>query len=236
MSIIKTLFVFLLLSLSSHAALALPSVTDVETKIAKGEYSEAKTMLEEVLEKQPDSIVATRYMLEVINIEYAGSLVPSVEYKLYENRLQSLQKAKAERERMVAEAAAAKKRAEVTKILVNMLLIFSVCGLFVFGALTLPRKYKAYRKQKELKEEQIQGLENWKRRVTSDLIDLNSTITSIPDSRKVALKKSQLELLEDLRADNLDALECLRNNDFNQSSIDRHLINAHEFLNRSGLV
>lgn len=233
---IKQIAMFLLLSLSSLAALALPSVTDVETKIAKGEYSEAKGMLEKVLKEHPDSIVATRYMLEVINIEYAGSLKPSIEYKLYENHLAVIQKAKAERERKIAEEKRAKERAETTKILMNILLIFSVCGLFIFGALVLPRKYKAYRKQKELKEEQIQGLENWKRRVTSDLIDLNSTITEIPDSRKIALKKSQLELLEDLRVDNLDALECLRNDDFNQSSIDRHLINAHDFLNRNGLV
>ena len=69
MNNLKSLFVFLLLSLSSLAALAMPSVADVETTIASGDYAKAKMQINEVLKANPNSYVANRYMLEIIRIE-----------------------------------------------------------------------------------------------------------------------------------------------------------------------
>ena len=74
-----------------------PSVLVVEKTIASGDYTKAKTQLEEVLKVNPDSIVATKYMLEIVRIENARDNQPSVEYKLYEDRLAKLEQAKAER-------------------------------------------------------------------------------------------------------------------------------------------
>lgn len=48
---------------------AVPSVVEVEKTIASGDYTKAKAQLEEVLKANPDSIVAAKYLLEIVRIE-----------------------------------------------------------------------------------------------------------------------------------------------------------------------
>lgn len=232
----KHLVMFLLLSLSSFAALAVPSVRDVETKIANGEYSEAKTLLKQVLKEQPDSYVANRYMLEILNLEYARTLKPSVEYKLYEDELARIVNKKAERERLVAEAQAAESRAKVTRILFSMLGVVLFAGFIFFIFTVIFPRVIAYRNEKEAARLEAIRLKKWKADTLPDLIDLNSIMSNLSQEAIAALRPHQRELLEGLRLDNLDAMTCLQNDDYNEELIDRHLINAYEFLTRHKLV
>ena len=232
----KHLVMFLLLSLSSFAALAVPSVRDVETKIANGEYSEAKSLLKQVLKEQPDSYVANRYMLEILNLEYARTLKPSVEYKLYEDELARIANKKAERERLVAEAQAAESRAKVTRILFSMLGVVLFAGFIFFTLTVIFPRVSAYRNEKEAARLEAIRLKKWKADTLPDLIDLNSIMSNLSHEAIAALRPHQRELLEGLRLDNLDAMTCLQNDDYNEELIDRHLINAYEFLTRYKLV
>ena len=83
MNNLKSLFVFLLLSLSSLAALAMPSVADVETTIASGDYAKAKAQLNEVLKANPQATV-------VIMMNATGLTRRGVEYQL--KKLKTVQK------------------------------------------------------------------------------------------------------------------------------------------------
>ena len=110
---IKQFILFILLSLGSvTTAFAIPTVSEIESTIASGDYKEAKSKLKEVLKVHPDSVVANKYMLEIIKIEYAGSLQPSVEFKIYEDKLKQIEVKKQEKLLKEQEALAEKKRAE----------------------------------------------------------------------------------------------------------------------------
>ena len=63
---IKHFILFILLSLGSvTTAFAIPTVSEIESTIASGDYKEAKSKLNEVLKVHPDSVVANKYMLEI---------------------------------------------------------------------------------------------------------------------------------------------------------------------------
>ena len=239
MNNLKSLFVFLLLSLSSLAALAMPSVADVETTIASGDYAKAKMQINEVLKANPNSYVANRYMLEIIRIENARDNQPSVGYKIYEDKLKQIEKAKADRlvaerkakeEKEAAERKAAFKHGVWTFFkVIFWALVFVGIGFIIVIFM---------RKQRIKKERQreLDALEEWKGDVRPDLIDFNAIFKRVlGDLSSYNLSPFAVQLLRDLDLDNLDYINDLDINKFDTNVIEQHIRNAKDFLEEHGL-
>lgn len=239
MNNLKSLFVFLLLSLSSLAALAMPSVADVETTIASGDYAKAKMQINEVLKANPNSYVANRYMLEIIRIENARDNQPSVGYKIYEDKLKQIEKAKADRrvaerkakeEKEAAERKAAFKRGVWAFFkVIFWALVFVGIGFIIVIFM---------RKQRIKKERQreLDALEEWKGDVRPDLIDFNAIFKRVlGDLSSYNLSPFAVQLLRDLDLDNLDYINDLDINKFDTNVIERHIGNAKDFIEEHGL-
>lgn len=236
MNYIKNVFVFLLFSLSSLAALAMPSVVDVETTIASGDYTKAKVQLAEVLKAHPDSYVANRYMLEIIKIENTRDNVASVGYKIYEDKLAKIEADKVARLEKIRKAEAAKRAEERNKAFINFmfrLLIVLIVGALLVGIYFGIRTLQSKRKAIQAERDRELAMQKWKGETMPDLIDLNNLLKRAMDDPKID-GTSTLILLKDLHADNLDAIGCLDNDDFNQDAIKRHVQNAFDFLERHG--
>ena len=239
MNNLKSLFVFLLLSLSSLAALAMPSVADVETTIASGDYAKAKTQLNEVLKANPNSYVANRYMLEIIRIENARDNQPSVGYKIYEDKLKQIEKAKAERlaeeRKAKEEKAAAERKAAFNRFVWSFLkacfwlVIFAGVGFLIT---IFVRKQRA----KKERERELAAIEEWKGDVRPDLIDFNAIFKRVlGDLSSYNLSPFAVQLLRDLDLDNLDYINDLDINKFDTNVIERHIRNAKDFIEEHGL-
>jgi len=239
MNNLKSLFVFLLLSLSSLAALAMPSVADVETTIASGDYAKAKMQINEVLKANPNSYVANRYMVEIIRIENARDNQPSVGYKIYEDKLKQIEKAKADRlvaerkakeEKEAAERKAAFKRGVWAFFkVIFWALVFVGIGFIIVIFM---------RKQRIKKERQreLDALEEWKGDVRPDLIDFNAIFKRVlGDLSSYNLSPFAVQLLRDLDLDNLDYINDLDINKFDTNVIERHIGNAKDFIEEHGL-
>ena len=239
MNNLKSLFVFLLLSLSSLAALAMPSVADVETTIASGDYAKAKMQINEVLKANPNSYVANRYMLEIIRIENTRDNQPSVGYKIYEDKLKQIEKAKADRlvaerkakeEKEAAERKAAFKRGVWAFFkVIFWALVFVGIGFIIVIFM---------RKQRIKKERQrkLDALEEWKGDVRPDLIDFNAIFKRVlGDLSSYNLSPFAVQLLRDLDLDNLDYINDLDINKFDTNVIERHIGNAKDFIEEHGL-
>lgn len=239
MNNLKSLFVFLLLSLSSLAALAMPSVADVETTIASGDYAKAKMQINEVLKANPNSYVANRYMLEIIRIENARDNQPSVGYKIYEDKLKQIEKAKADR--LVAERKAKEEKEAVERKaafkrgvwaffkVIFWALVFVGIGFIIVIFM---------RKQRIKKERQreLDALEEWKGDVRPDLIDFNAIFKRVlGDLSSYNLSPFAVQLLRDLDLDNLDYINDLDINKFDTNVIERHIGNAKDFIEEHGL-
>lgn len=207
----------------AHAAP--PSVVDVEKTIASGDYTKAKSQLEEVLKVNPDSIVAAKYMLEIVRIENARDNQPSVEYKLYEDRVTKLEKEKAER------IALAKKiqdeKDHKARMAIMWKVIFSAIFIFAFGFGMYFLVTRLQHRAEIRRREQIR--EDWCVSVENDLIDLGSIIER---ARSRTYTNSRvMEALDALDADNTDALETVKaRGDINQEDVQRHMYNARTFL------
>lgn len=221
----------------STFALAVPTVAQVETSISKGDYPTAKKQLEEVLAKQPDSLVANQYMMEIIKIEYAKSQVPSVEYKLYENRIATI-KANIDKEKArIAKVAQDKRDAEYregmksfwTKIL-WVFIIAVPLGILYLGI----REILQRRKDEKERQLQLQRVETWKSDTRAALLDLNRFITTKQEDNDDWC--SRWPKLTYLQADTIAYLEDLRNNDYNGDDIDRHFENAENYFSEVGLT
>ncbi len=239
MNNLKSLFVFLLLSLSSLAALAMPSVADVETTIASGDYAKTKTQLNEVLKANPNSYVANRYMLEIIRIENARDNQPSVGYKIYEDKLKQIEKAKAERlaeeRKAKEEKAAAERKAAFNRFVWSFLkacfwlVIFAGVGFLIT---IFVRKQRA----KKERERELAAIEEWKGDVRPDLIDFNAIFKRVlGDLSSYNLSPFAVQLLRDLDLDNLDYINDLDINKFDTNVIERHIRNAKDFIEKHGL-
>ena len=239
MNNLKSLFVFLLLSLSSLAALAMPSVADVETTIASGDYAKAKTQINEVLKANPNSYVANRYMLEIIRIENARDNQPSVGYKMYEDKLKQIDKAKADRlvaerkakeEKAAAERQAAFKRGVWTFFkVIFWALVFAGLGALI---VIFMRKQRA----KKERQRELEALEEWKGDVRPDLIDFNAIFKRVLGNlNDYRLSTYAVQLLRDLDLDNVDYINDLDINKFDTDVIERHIRNAKDFIEEHGL-
>jgi hypothetical protein len=232
---IKQLSLFIILSLCSLAALAVPSVTDVESTINSGDYAKAKTQLQEVLKVHPDSIVANRYMLEVIKIEYAGSLQPSVEYKVYENKVNQLEKEK--------NARIAAKKAEEERLAHEAFMkrfwsfmIWGLClvlaGGLILGAIVLVHKQI---EKKRLAKEEIK----WRDQAYSKFVELNAIFDRLLEDEDECRRKYSsggVFNLKNLREDNKEAMEAVQNGDYQKDMINRHFENAYKYLDVKGMT
>ena len=168
---IKHFILFILLSLGSvTTAFAIPTVSEIESTIGSGDYKEARSKLNEVLKVHPDSVVANKYMLEIIKIEYAGSLQPSVEFKIYEDKLKQIEVKKQQKILQEQEVLVAKKRAEFkakVKSFFNFILILCIFAVvFYFLYLVFIKHYnKIVENMKHAK---------WKAKVVSETNHFNT--------------------------------------------------------------
>ena len=223
MKIMYALLAFAMLFIGTAYATP-PTVTEVEKTIAAGDYTKAKSQLEEVLKTNPDSIVAAKYMLEIVRIENARDNQPSVEYKLYEDRVAKLEKAKVERLAAEKKAKEEKERAErnatLTKWFISLVLgvILALVGWLGFNY------YKAMqvRKRKEAAEQE------WCAQMENSMIDLGNLLDS-------AMMRSEnnprvMSALKALTADNFDALQSVKDRDYNREAVTGHVRNALQYL------
>ena len=207
----------------AHAAP--PSVLEVEKTIASGDYTKAKSQLEEVLKVNPDSIVATKYMLEIVRIENARDNQPSVEYKLYEDRLAKLEQAKAER---IALAKKIQDEKEYKARMVTMWkVIFSAIFIFAFGFGMYFLVTRLQHRAEIRRQEQI--YEDWCVATENDLVDLGAIIERARNRTYANSRVS--EALAALDEDNADALGTIKARGvINQEDIRRHIYNARTYL------
>lgn len=207
----------------AHAAP--PSVLEVEKTIASGDYTKAKSQLEEVLKVNPDSIVAAKYMLEIVKIENARDNQPSVEYKLYKDRLTSLEQAKADRIALAKKIQDEKDRKARTATMWKV--IFSALFIFAFGFGMYFLVTRLQHRAEIRRREQIR--EDWCVSVENDLIDLGAILDR---ARSRSYTNSQvMESLDALDEDNTDALATVKARGvINQEDIQRHMYNARTFL------
>lgn len=239
MNNLKSLFVFLLLSLSSLAALAMPSVADVETTIASGDYAKAKMQINEVLKANPNSYVANRYMLEIIRIENARDNQPSVGYKIYEDKLKQIEKAKADRlvaERKAKEEKEAAERKAAFKHGVWAFFKVIFWALVFVGIGFIIVIFMRKQRIKKERQRELDALEEWKGDVRPDLIDFNAIFKRVlGDLSSYNLSPFAVQLLRDLDLDNLDYINDLDINKFDTNVIERHIGNAKDFIEEHGL-
>ena len=214
------LVALLIISLFSSFAYAstIPSVTQVESSIASGDYKESRELLKEVLKVNPDSYVANRYMFEIVKIENARDNTPSVEYKLYEDRIKKI--AQQTEERKIAE-----KKAKIHKFIKTVL--YSFLLLIIIGALS----YFGYFKYKEylIRQKENKKLKQWCSKTTADLLDIQNSLVNAKSTSFTEHKKS---LLNDLIADNEDAMQQVLLSDVNTFAIEKHINNAKNFLEK----
>ena len=214
------LVALLIISLFSSFAYAstVPSVAQVESSIASGDYKESRELLKEVLKVNPDSYVANRYMFEIVKIENGRDNTPSVEYKLYEDRIKKI-------EQQTEERRIAEKKAKIHKfiktVLYSFLLLIIIGALSYFGYF----KYKKYLvRQKENKK-----LKQWCSETTADLLDIQN---SLVNTKSISFTEHKKSLLNDLIADNEDAMQQVLLSDVNTFAIEKHIYNAKNFLRK----
>ena len=228
----KPYLILLILCLFTGVAYATPSVTEVENTIASGNYVLAKKQLHEVLQRHPDSIVATKYLLEVLKIEYAETLVPSVEYKLYEQRLISLTRASIQRK---ADAEAAKQKAldDASKARFYRIVkwifyvICAIAGVFLTALII-----RTQAKRRAIANREKARKQAWLSEARASLIDIHNALNEIDGEAFNKLYSSSEWLIQKrlgLMATNLRMMELIRTDNYRESDVDSHLYEAYEF-------
>lgn len=223
MKILHILFLAIV-TLFTSIAYAAPTVAQVEDLIAKGDYPKAREQLAEVLKVNPDSYIANRYMFEIVKIENARDNVSSAQYKLYEDRIAKIEKAKADRLAAVKKAEEEKRSAERWTIFRNiMLTIFISIGFGIVGYLG----YGRHTRLKQIVAEQKRK-EKWTDTVTADMLDIGNLLDSA--LIRTTYNSRMMGALSDLKADNLDAMNQVQLGDVNESAINQHIRNAKQYL------
>lgn len=229
---IKNIILFILLSISSITAYAIPTVTDIEYTINNGDYSKAKEQLKEVLKVHPNSVVANKYMLEIIKIEYAGSLKPSVEFKIYENNLKQIELHKQLKIQAEKEALRLKQREESFARFKTFMYYLFITSILILLSFVL---YKFINIKLKENQEQKKKTE-WLNKVNNDTTRLNEILSKyISNSELLKDKSHLLSSLDDLYKDNLDVIQAINDNDYSVQLIDNHLRNSWSFLDRYGI-
>lgn len=228
----------MLLGSTIACASNVPSVSQIESTIASGNYAEARKQLGEVLKENPDSYVANRYMFEIVKIENGRDNTPSVDYKIYEDRLLQIEKATAERkakEALAIQEAKDKERREAFKSFMFKFLIFAIlAGLIGFGIYTYREKDKAKKEEQErlrLLQEKEDQFNSWKNKANEDLVDLSYALERA--AVKPASSKMNEELVGDYTLDNIDIIERIKERNVNQSKVNSHIRECKQFLNEN---
>lgn len=229
---IKNIILFILLSISSITAYAIPTVTDIEYTINNGDYSKAKEQLKEVLKVHPNSVVANKYMLEIIKIEYAGSLKPSVEFKIYENNLKQIELHKQLKIQAEKEALRLKQREESFARFQTFMYYLFITFILILLSFVLYKFINIKLKENQEQKKKIK----WLNKVNNDTTKLNEILSKyISNSELLKDKSDLLSFLEDLYKDNLDVIQAINDNDYSVQLIDNHLRNSWSFLDRYGI-
>lgn len=223
------LFAFLLLSLCSLTALAVPTVQEVEGEIAAGQYDTAKGLIKQVLKDNPDSIVAHKYMLQILDLEYAKTLKPSVEYKLYENNIVAINAKIAKAKQVAYDKKISEERTALLKWFLIIVFIIAI-GLLVWFII-IPR-IKVMQEAKRLEVEK----RDWESRAWADVLDIGILINNMYTKNETSpFMPYVLNLLQLLTEDNEDVMGCLERNDYNRNLVDRHIKDANTFFKTHGI-
>lgn len=205
-----------------------PTVSQVESSIASGNYTEARKQLGEVLRTNPDSYVANRYMFEIVKIENGRDNVYTVEYKLYEDRVNKITEQIKQRKLDEAKAIKdAKKEALKRTTLYSLFWIIFVLALSFLTFLGYG-KYKIYQYNKEEKKK----FEIWSSKATADMLDIEVGLNKVSVAN---LNSSSAHLIAPLMEDNTDALIQVLKSDVNKKAIEKHIGNAKQFLRKHGI-
>ena len=228
----------MLLGSTIACASNVPSVSQIESTIASGDYTEARKQLGEVLKENPDSYVANRYMFEIVKIENGRDDTPSVDYKIYEDRLTQITKATekrlAEEARKVQEAKDAERRKAFHSMLINFLIFAALGGIGFFIFIKIKEKSdikKAEQKRLDLKQQADAQFIKWKDGVNIDLIDIANALERA--AIKPASSKMNEELVGDYNLDNIDIIERIKDRDVNQAKVNAHIRECKQFLNEN---
>lgn len=228
----------MLLGSTFACASNIPSVAQVESTIASGDYTEARKQLGEVLKENPDSYVANRYMFEIVKIENGRDDTPSVDYKIYEDRLTQITKATekrlAEEARKAQEAKDAERRKAFHSMLINFLIFAALGGIGFFIFIKIKEKSdikKAEQKRLDLKQQADAQFIKWKDGVNIDLIDIANALERA--AIKPASSKMNEELVGDYNLDNIDIIERIKDRDVNQAKVNAHIRECKQFLNEN---
>ena len=218
----------MLLGSALASAANIPSIAQMKSSIASGDYPEARKLLGEVLKANPDSYVANRYMFEIVKIENGRDNTPSVEYKLYEDRINKI--TQQTEQRKLAEAKAKQEKEKTKRIQSILNVLYALFALIAFGGLSF-LGYRKYQVQQHIKNEK-KKFNDWSERVTADMLDIEQGLNK---ASVMVLNSYKTSLLNDLIADNADALEQVLKADVNMSAIDYHIKNAKQFLKENGV-
>ena len=103
-------------------------------------------------------------------------------------------------------------------------------ALIAFGGLSF-LGYRKYQVQQHIKKEK-KKFDDWSERATADMLDIEQGLNK---ASVMVLGSYNASLLDDLIADNADALEQVLKADVNMSAIDCHIKNAKQFLKENGV-
>lgn len=186
---------------------AIPSVADVESSIAKQDLDKAKQQLTEVLKQKPDSYVANRYMAEILKLEYAKTGVKTPAYNLYMQKVTEIDAAKEKRQ-------SDQRWASFFNGLVALLCVLVLIGSVALGGLFL-------KKRRDLVHAR-QAEEDWANKALDEIVKIARQIDGI-EVLNPPTTKERIELLQALKHDNLDALNCVNTQDYHKPSIEQHI-------------
>lgn len=222
--LVMFLIVFLGLCWVINPAKAETSVSDVEKLLVDGNYVEAKKELDNILKEYPDSIVAHKYMIEVLKLEHAATLKYDVAYKIHEEKIKNIETA-------IAEAEYEKSKAKA----LNFLLY--VFGLFAIGGLTL-LLYNNHKKIVEKKKAVIEE-NRWYEQTLEEAVHYGAIINTIQmniNDGNVRIDENVKKMFNAVYDDHDEVLRCINMRDINKEMYNNHIRDVRDFLVTAGLA
>lgn len=207
-----------------NSANASMTVNEVEQLITVGDYEKAEKELKTVLKEHPDSIVAHKYMIEVLKLKHASTLEYSVQYKLHEQEILR-----------ITEDIENNKRAENFKEAFYMLLIFLSMIIICAISFYLPAFIKRRRAEKAKQEEINEWYKNAKNECVNYSILINSALIDSKNG-EISLSSTDKDLLEVLATDHDDVVNCIDNKDINKDMYIIHIRDVKNFLVSRGIA
>lgn len=215
---------FVLACCGLNSANASMSVNEVEQLIAAGKYDKAEKELQAVIKEYPDSIVAHKYMIEVLKLRHASNLEYTVQYKVHE---QEILRIKEDIEKTQSEM----RHNRTVNIVFVFILIFAtgITGFFAFKFIS--KRRNEYVRKKEILD--------WHAKAKAECIQYSIQINSAlsySNTGVVEISEQDKVLLNILSDDHNDVVNCIDNNDMDTTMYRNHLDDVKNFLVSRGFA